>query len=54
MCTEGRTDSYHEANTCFSEMSEKPDRVHNVIYVKYLQGTDLRLLDWERQSFEMI
>jgi len=54
MCMDGWTDSYHESNTCFSEMSEVAVIAHYVINVKYLQGTDLRLLDWGRQGFEMM
>jgi hypothetical protein len=50
MWMDGWTNSHHEPTTRSSKMCEVPDIVHVVVYVKYLRGTDLRLLDSKQQN----
>jgi hypothetical protein len=52
MWTDGWTDSHHEPTTCFSDMCEVPDRFHFVLYVIYLQGTDLTFVGLEGAVLE--
>jgi len=50
MWMDGWTGSHHEPTTHYSKMCELPEIGHFVIYVKYLLGTDLRLLDSKQQN----
>jgi len=50
MWMDGWTDSHHEPTIHSSKMCEVPDIGHVVLYVKYLHGTELRLLDSKQQN----
>jgi len=52
MWMDGRTDSHHEPTTRSSKMCKVPDIGQVFVYIKYLRGTNLRLLDSKQSSLE--